>query len=251
MATKTKAPKSAASEKQAAFASKYQASVPKGGIPFPIITPTTRGKFRVRTPAGFDGELAEIRGGVITFDHPFYHYWQGAFGETDAAAPDCMTIDGVQGVGTPGGECATCPFKADYTCKGYHAAYMTFAEGLQVQTAQGTTDVVEPGKSILLRVPATSRPALNAFILEAGGDPRVVEAVCTIGSTDTRTRKGIVAVEFTPGRKVPTKHYPMIEAAFNEMQGQGPKMISTSGSGSKALPQQAGGTGKATPKGWG
>ena len=46
---------------------------------------------------------------VILLHHPLYVYYKDKYtGGSDP--PDCSSLDGVCGVGTPGGECAKCPF---------------------------------------------------------------------------------------------------------------------------------------------
>ena len=47
--------------------------------------------------------------GVILYNHPAYAYYASAFAGGHAA-PDCSSIDGVTGVGMPGGDCRTCPY---------------------------------------------------------------------------------------------------------------------------------------------
>lgn len=50
----------------------------------------------------------EIKG-VILFHHPAYAYYQEAYTGGNNP-PDCGSFDGVTGIGTPGGACATCRF---------------------------------------------------------------------------------------------------------------------------------------------
>lgn len=44
---------------------------------------------------------------VILYHHPLYSYYQSAYTGGNMP-PDCLSYDGVQGMGTPGGACAVC-----------------------------------------------------------------------------------------------------------------------------------------------
>lgn len=47
--------------------------------------------------------------GVIPYSHPAYAYYQTKY-EGGNNPPDCGSFDGVTGIGTPGGDCKTCPY---------------------------------------------------------------------------------------------------------------------------------------------
>ena len=65
--------------------------------------------FEVPAEDGEDSEMVKDITGVILFNHPAYAYYASTFAGGHAA-PDCSSIDGVCGVGMPGGDCRTCPF---------------------------------------------------------------------------------------------------------------------------------------------
>ena len=65
--------------------------------------------FEVPSEDGEDTEMAKDITGVILYNHPAFAYYAAAFAGGHAA-PDCSSIDGLNGVGTPGGDCRTCPF---------------------------------------------------------------------------------------------------------------------------------------------
>ena len=65
--------------------------------------------FEVPSEDGEDTEMAKDITGVILYNHPAFAYYAAAFAGGHAA-PDCSSIDGLIGVGTPGGDCRTCPF---------------------------------------------------------------------------------------------------------------------------------------------
>ena len=65
--------------------------------------------FEVPSEDGEDTEMAKDITGVILYNHPAFAYYAAAFAGGHAA-PDCSSIDGLNGVGTPGDDCRTCPF---------------------------------------------------------------------------------------------------------------------------------------------
>ena len=65
--------------------------------------------FEVPAEDGEDTEMVKDITGVILYNHPAFAYYASAFAGGHAA-PDCSSIDGVTGVGTPGGDCRTCPY---------------------------------------------------------------------------------------------------------------------------------------------
>lgn len=48
--------------------------------------------------------------GVILYNHAASAYWSGGSEYDENTPPLCSSLDGKQGVGTPGGVCAACPF---------------------------------------------------------------------------------------------------------------------------------------------
>ena len=76
---------------------------------------------RVKLPAGggiaFEIPSAESDGtemvkditGVIVYNHPAYAYYHGKYMGGNNP-PDCGSFDGVTGIGTPGGNCQSCPY---------------------------------------------------------------------------------------------------------------------------------------------
>ena len=48
--------------------------------------------------------------GVILYNHAASAYWSGGSEYDENTAPLCSSMDGKQGIGTPGGACAACPF---------------------------------------------------------------------------------------------------------------------------------------------
>ncbi len=73
---------------------------------------------RVRVPGGGgttweigEEEAAKELEGIIVHWRDGAAYWKRAFGDSGGGTPpDCSSIDGIYGIGDPGGECAKCPF---------------------------------------------------------------------------------------------------------------------------------------------
>lgn len=77
---------------------------------------------RVKIPAGGalqfelpgtnpeDPDYAKTLEGVILYSHAAGAYWQEGEEYDENSAPLCSSVDGKNGIGSPGGTCATCPF---------------------------------------------------------------------------------------------------------------------------------------------
>ena len=86
---------------------------------------------RIKVPAGGaqhvmmpDGEPAKTVRGIIVMSHMSRAYWPGS-DDQDAPVggpPQCSSDDGVTGVGTPGGDCHTCPLSKPGSGKGQRQA---------------------------------------------------------------------------------------------------------------------------------
>jgi hypothetical protein len=60
---------------------------------------------------GIDGEESEkVLRGVIVYQTVARGYWETSFEDASGAPPTCYSNDGKTGIGTPGGDCATCKF---------------------------------------------------------------------------------------------------------------------------------------------
>jgi len=55
-------------------------------------------------------QTAQSLEGVIVYKRPDFTYYSAPFGKAEAGAPpDCISRDGIYGVGNPGGVCRNCP----------------------------------------------------------------------------------------------------------------------------------------------
>ena len=88
---------------------------------FPRVKIPGAGMLQFELPSG-DPERPAYTGtltGVILFSHATCAFWPGGKDEDDNAPPLCFSVDGKQGIGEPGGLCATCEFnKYDTAVKG-------------------------------------------------------------------------------------------------------------------------------------
>ena len=73
--------------------------IPAGGIT----------SFEVPSDDPENPEMVKALTGVIVYHHKSNAYWEGDGNPVEGQQPDCVSSDGVTGVGNPGGSCATCP----------------------------------------------------------------------------------------------------------------------------------------------
>ena len=50
--------------------------------------------------------------GVIVYHHKSNAWWDGDGNPVEGQQPDCVSADGITGVGRPGGDCASCPLNS-------------------------------------------------------------------------------------------------------------------------------------------
>jgi len=86
-------------------------------LSFPRIRIPSGGALQFELPGGNpeDPDYAKTIEGVILFSHPANAYWQDSNyeeNEEERGAPICSSVDGITGVGVPGGACAACPMNA-------------------------------------------------------------------------------------------------------------------------------------------
>lgn len=65
--------------------------------------------FEIPSSDGEDSEMAKEIKGVIVFNHPAFAYYVDKY-TGGSNPPDCGSFDGICGTGSPGGNCAECPF---------------------------------------------------------------------------------------------------------------------------------------------
>lgn len=67
--------------------------------------------FEMADPDGAEGDMTMVKElkGVILFNHPAYAYYREKYTGGNNP-PDCGSLNGVTGIGMPGGNCRTCPY---------------------------------------------------------------------------------------------------------------------------------------------
>ena len=65
--------------------------------------------FEIPSAESDEPEMAKDITGVIVYNHPAYAYYHDKY-TGGSNPPDCGSFDGVTGIGTPGGDCANCPY---------------------------------------------------------------------------------------------------------------------------------------------
>jgi len=94
-----------------------------------------------------DGSKSEELSAIILDRHPANAYWKDSFDQTGGGSfPDCVSFDGVNGDGDPGGLCANCPMNEfgsapskkkgqesrGKACKNTERIYLLFEEDDQI-----------------------------------------------------------------------------------------------------------------------
>lgn len=148
---------------------------------------------QVKVPAGGgmtwavphpDGEqdFRELTG-VILFAQNTRAYYSSGVGEGPAGPPDCASDDGITGVGTPGGTCATCPLAqfGSAVRNGQPAAGQ--ACGSKKLLYLLLPDRILP---VVVSAPATSLKAIQAYM---GGLLQVGQPIYSVETTLTLKRE--------------------------------------------------------------
>ena len=90
------------------------------------------GSVMFESPSGNPDEPDMIRefSAVILYHHPMYVFYSSKFNGSNNP-PDCLSIDGITGVGVPGGKCINCPKNkfgsgenGSKACKNKHQMYL-------------------------------------------------------------------------------------------------------------------------------
>jgi hypothetical protein len=103
-------------------------------------------------------EMAKEIIGVIVDHHPINAYWADKYSGGNNP-PDCSSMDGKIGVGTPGGNCKTCPYNqfgsdgAGKACKNMHRIYiLRSGEAFPLLLTLPPTSIKNFGDYVLKRV---------------------------------------------------------------------------------------------------
>ena len=175
---------------------------------------------RAKIPAGGgkawnldDGAATELEG-ILVLRQPVRAYWRESFEATGGGnPPDCSSLDNQFGVGTPGGDCSTCPFaefgsavddkgeaKAGQACKQLTRLFLL------------RTDSVLP---MFISLPPSSYKEAQKYtvMLAAKGIP-YHRVITKIGLSSAKSSGGInyAKAEFSRGRNLEPSEVEAVEA---------------------------------------
>jgi len=119
-------------------------------------------KFEVPTTSGETETVSSIEG-IILHQMVQRAYWNKAFGEGTNQPPDCISTDGIRGIGTPGGLCARCP-NAEWGSKQDKEGIVTKAQACKETRL---LFIIRPNEilPIVLVVPPTSLSNISKHLL--------------------------------------------------------------------------------------
>lgn len=180
---------------------------------------------RVKMPSGgaLAFELTDENGeprpaaeivGVILDRYPVNAYWPDKFAGTNNP-PQCVAMDGLHGVGNPGGDCRACPHNQwgsdedgrGKACKNLHRIY-----------------VLPPGDvlPLLIALPPTSLANFNAYMLRlTSKTKKPYWAVVTRIRLEKATNKDGIAYSravFSKIGDVPTEKLPALKTYIEELR---------------------------------
>lgn len=122
--------------------------------------------------------------GIVVYSAPSRSYWEQSLDEGQPSPPDCMSFDLVRGVGTPGGDCGTCPFNEFGTAqKGGRGKACSERRFLFMLRPDSFIPVV-------VQIPASSLKAMNQFLLRLAGRAVPYSGVVTSLSLEKATQAG-------------------------------------------------------------
>lgn len=143
---------------------------------------------------GLDGESEPTKSidGVVLMNKTIRVYWASEY-TGEGAPPDCTSRDLKTGVGTPGGNCATCPY----------AQWGSDPKGGEGQACKtvGALFVMKPGEQlpIIVPVPVASVKAVRKFMLGLSSkNIKYSNAIIGIGLEPAQNKKGIKYSKIKP-----------------------------------------------------
>lgn len=170
---------------------------------------------RVRVPAGggttwevptIDGpQDAKTIDGVIVAWKDSRSYWAHQY-DGSKSPPDCSSPDGVTGIGSPGGDCQTCPF----------AQFGTAMDATGKNTAGQACKlgrvmfIMQPGRTLPLVVtapPSSLKPVRSYFLRLASQGVPYYGVTTRLGLVKAQSGNGITysQIEATPGGRLATE----------------------------------------------
>ena len=179
---------------------------------------------RIKIPAG-GGTMFEVPGDnpnepsavkefsvVILHHHPMYTFYSARYNGSNNP-PDCISIDGIEGTGVPGGKCLTCPNNkfgsgdnGSKACKNKHQMYL-LREG-----------EIFP---IILCLPTSSNKEFSRYIKRLLSTGKKSDSVVTKFSLKKAVNKGGIAysqVQFALDRKLTDKETQLIKKLSEQIK---------------------------------
>ena len=159
------------------------------------------------SPSSNPDELDMIKefSAVIIYHHPMYVFYSSKFNGSNNS-PDCLSIDGVTGVGIPGGKCINCPKNkfgsgenGSKACKNKHQMYL-LREG-----------EIFP---VILSLPTSSNKEFSRYIKRLLSRGKKSDSVVTKFSLKKAVNKTGISysqVQFSVARELDTKEIELIK----------------------------------------
>ena len=172
---------------------------------------------RIKIPAGGDTmfefpssnpdepDMIKEFSAVILYHHPMYVFYSSKFNGSNNP-PDCLSIDGITGVGIPGGKCINCPKNkfgsgenGSKACKNKHQMYL-LREG-----------EIFP---VVLSLPTSSNKEFSRYIKRLLSRGKKSDSVVTKFSLKKAVNKTGISysqVQFSVARELDTKEIELIK----------------------------------------
>lgn len=129
-----------------------------------------------------EGEKAEkLITGIVIYNQFSRAYWPVKYGQGDSGPPACSSLDNTIGVGTPGGECKSCPFNQwgsavdqsgnptrGKACQERRFLFMLRPDSLLPVVIQTPTTSMSGFNSFVLRLISDNGTPLHHVILDLG-----------------------------------------------------------------------------------
>ena len=152
-----------------------------------------------------EADMVKDFSAVILYHHPMYVFYNSKFNGSNNP-PDCLSIDGITGVGIPGGKCINCPKNkfgsgenGSKACKNKHQMYL-LREG-----------EIFP---VILSLPTSSNREFSRYIKRLLSRGKKSDSVVTKFSLKKAVNKTGISysqVQFSVARELDTKEIELIK----------------------------------------
>ena len=152
-----------------------------------------------------ESDMVKDFSAVILYHHPMYVFYNSKFNGSNNP-PDCLSIDGITGVGIPGGKCINCPKNkfgsgenGSKACKNKHQMYL-LREG-----------EIFP---VILSLPTSSNREFSRYIKRLLSRGKKSDSVVTKFSLKKAVNKTGISysqVQFSVARELDTKEIELIK----------------------------------------